>query len=57
MRTRRWFLRTSGLAVGVLGTSQLWLKPAHAQARRAGKVLVAILQRGGRNPTEPSANV
>jgi uncharacterized protein (DUF1501 family) len=54
MRTRRWFLRTSGLAVGVLGTSQVWLKPAMAQApsttlgtsRQSRKVLVAILQRG-----------
>jgi uncharacterized protein (DUF1501 family) len=53
MRTRRWFLRTSGLAVGVLGTSQVWLKPATAQglsatpgAGRSRKVLVAILQRG-----------
>ena len=46
MRTRRWFLRTSGLAVGVLGTSQVWLKPAAAQERPSRKVLVAILQRG-----------
>jgi uncharacterized protein (DUF1501 family) len=46
MRSRRWFLRTSGLAVGVLGTSQVWLKPALAQARSTRKVLVAILQRG-----------
>ena len=46
MRTRRWFLRTSGLAVGVLGTSQVWLKPASAQDRASRKVLVAILQRG-----------
>jgi uncharacterized protein (DUF1501 family) len=51
MRTRRWFLRTSGLAVGVLGTSQMWLKPAFAQAASttsAGrrKVLVSVLQRG-----------
>src|SRR5688572_2566250 len=46
MRSRRWFLRTSGLAVGILGTSQVWLKPALAQARPARKVLVAILQRG-----------
>jgi len=54
MRTRRWFLRTSGLAVGVLGTSQVWLKPARAQdpstslgaSRSLRKVLVAILQRG-----------
>ena len=46
MRTRRWFLRTSGLAVGVLGTSQVWLKPAVAQERPSRKVLVAILQRG-----------
>ena len=45
MRTRRWFLRTSGLAVGVLGTSQVWLKPAIAQTP-SRKVLVAILQRG-----------
>jgi uncharacterized protein (DUF1501 family) len=54
MRTRRWFLRTSGLAVGVLGTSEVWLKPAFAQdpstslgaTRASRKVLVAILQRG-----------
>jgi uncharacterized protein (DUF1501 family) len=54
MRSRRWFLRTSGLAVGVLGTSQVWLKPAGAQtpstslgaSRASRKVLVAILQRG-----------
>ena len=46
MRTRRWFLRTSGLAVGVLGTSQVWLKPAFAQGSASRKVLVAILQRG-----------
>ena len=45
MRSRRWFLRTSGLAVGVLGTSQVWLKPASAQGQ-SRKVLVAILQRG-----------
>ena len=45
MRSRRWFLRTSGLAVGVLGTSQIWLKPASAQGQ-SRKVLVAILQRG-----------
>src|SRR5687768_10356007 len=46
MRSRRWFLRTSGLAVGVLGASHVWLKPALAQARPTRKVLVAILQRG-----------
>ena len=46
MRSRRWFLRTSGLAVGVLGTSQLWLRPATAQGRPSRKVLVAIFQRG-----------
>jgi uncharacterized protein (DUF1501 family) len=46
MRTRRWFLRTSGLAVGVMGTSGLWLKPAAAQGRPSRKVLVAVLQRG-----------
>ena len=53
MRSRRWFLRTSGLAVGVLGTSQIWLRPATAQtpstllgAGRSRKVLVAIFQRG-----------
>ncbi len=46
MRSRRWFLRTSGLAVGVLGTSQLWVRPAAAQARPSRKVLVAVFQRG-----------
>ncbi len=53
MRSRRWFLRTSGLAVGVLGTSQLWLRPAAAQipstalgTSRSRKVLVAVFQRG-----------
>lgn len=53
MRSRRWFLRTSGLAVGVLGTAQLWLRPAAAQspstslgAGRSRKVLVAVFQRG-----------
>lgn len=46
MHSRRWFLRTSGLAVGVLGTSQVWFKPASAQGLAARKVLVAILQRG-----------
>jgi uncharacterized protein (DUF1501 family) len=46
MRTRRWFLRTSGLAVGLLGTSQIWLRPAAAQSSRSRKVLVAVFQRG-----------
>ena len=46
MHSRRWFLRTSGLAVGVLGTSQVWFKPASAQGLSSRKVLVAILQRG-----------
>jgi uncharacterized protein (DUF1501 family) len=46
MRTRRWFLRTSGLAVGLLGTSQIWLRPATAQSARSRKVLVAVFQRG-----------
>jgi uncharacterized protein (DUF1501 family) len=46
MRTRRWFLRTSGLAVGFLGTSQLQLRPASAQSRGSRKVLVAVFQRG-----------
>jgi len=46
MRTRRWFLRTSGLAVGVLGSSHVWCKPASAQERASRKVLVAVLQRG-----------
>jgi uncharacterized protein (DUF1501 family) len=43
----------SGLAVGVLGTSQIWLRPASAQSRStltgAGasrKVLVSVFQRG-----------
>ena len=46
MHSRRWFLRTSGLAVGVLGTSQVWCKPASAQGVASRRVLVAILQRG-----------
>jgi uncharacterized protein (DUF1501 family) len=46
MRTRRWFLRTSGLALGFLGTSNLWLRPAAAQNRASRKVLVAVFQRG-----------
>lgn len=53
MRSRRWFLRTSGLAVGVLGTSEIWLRPASAQGSSPGlgangsrKVLVAVFQRG-----------
>ena len=46
MRTRRWFLRTSGLAIGVFGTSHVWFKAAAAQARTSRKVLIAILQRG-----------
>ena len=46
MRGRRWFLRTSGLAVGFLGTSQYWLRPASAQGRGSRKVLVAVFQRG-----------
>ena len=53
MHSRRWFLRTSGLAVGVLGTSEIWLRPASAQgpstslgARNSRKVLVAVFQRG-----------
>lgn len=46
MRTRRWFLRTSGLAVGALGTPHAWIKPATAQGAPSRKVLVAVLQRG-----------
>jgi uncharacterized protein (DUF1501 family) len=46
MRTRRWFLRTSGLAVGALGTPHAWIKPASAQGVPSRKVLVAVLQRG-----------
>src|SRR5688572_4446278 len=58
MRTRRWFLRTSGLAVGVLGSSHGWAKTALAQTRPALKVLVAIRQRGaadGLNTVVPFA--
>ena len=58
MRSRRWFLRTSGLAVGVLGTSGIWCRPAFAQGRPSRKVLVAVLQRGaadGLNIVVPSA--
>jgi uncharacterized protein (DUF1501 family) len=46
MRTRRWFLRTSGLAVGVLGTSRIWMRAASAEERAARRVLVAVFQRG-----------
>ena len=46
MRTRRWFLRTSGLAVGVLGTSPAWLVCGEARAATRRRVLVVVFQRG-----------
>jgi len=46
MPSRRWFLRTSGMAVGLLGTSPMWMVPAAAQSTDRRKVLVAVFQRG-----------
>jgi uncharacterized protein (DUF1501 family) len=46
MPSRRWFLRTSGLTVGALGTAPAWLMRTAAQASTKRKILVAIFQRG-----------
>jgi uncharacterized protein (DUF1501 family) len=46
MFSRRWFLRTSGMAVGLLGTSPMWLMPGAAQGATRRKILVAVFQRG-----------
>jgi len=46
MPSRRWFLRTSGMAVGLYGTSPMWLVPASAESTDRRKVLVAVFQRG-----------
>ena len=46
MATRRWFLRTSGLTIGALGTAPGWLMRAAAQGSDKRKILVAIFQRG-----------
>ena len=46
MATRRRFLQTSALTVGVLGTAPAWLLRAAAQGTHGGKTLVVIFQRG-----------
>jgi uncharacterized protein (DUF1501 family) len=46
MLTRRTFLRTSGIALGAVGTAPLWLMRAAAQGKNGRKILVVIFQRG-----------
>lgn len=46
MVTRRAFIRTSGLAAGVMTTAPGWLLRAAAQGTGRRKVLVAVFQRG-----------
>src|SRR5215831_19650917 len=46
MLTRRYFLRSSALAVAGLGVAPSWLLRAAAQGENKRKTLVAIFQRG-----------
>jgi uncharacterized protein (DUF1501 family) len=46
MLTRRYFLRSSALAVAGLGVAPSWLLRAAAQGENKRKILVAIFQRG-----------
>jgi uncharacterized protein (DUF1501 family) len=46
MYTRRYFLRTSALAVAGVGVAPSWLLRAAAQGESRRKILVAIFQRG-----------
>jgi uncharacterized protein (DUF1501 family) len=46
MATRRWFLRTTGMTIGLLGAAPAWLARAAAQGSDRRKILVAVFQRG-----------
>lgn len=46
MWTRRTFLRTAGLTVGIAGAAPAWLMRAAAQGSARRKILVAVFQRG-----------
>jgi uncharacterized protein (DUF1501 family) len=46
MTDRRWFLRTAGLTIGVLGAAPAWLARAAEQGSPRRKILIAIFQRG-----------
>src|SRR5689334_13879033 len=46
MFTRRYFLKSSALAVAGLGAAPAWLVRAAAQGSERKKVLIAIFQRG-----------
>src|SRR5216683_7023552 len=46
MLTRRYFLRSSAVAVAGVGLAPLWLVRAAAQGERRRKILIAIFQRG-----------
>jgi uncharacterized protein (DUF1501 family) len=46
MATRRSFLRTAGMTIGLLGTAPGWVGRAAAQGSPRRKILIAIFQRG-----------
>lgn len=47
MTDRRWFLRTAGMTIGVLGAAPGWLaRAAAAEGNARRKILIAIFQRG-----------
>lgn len=46
MRDRRWFLRTTGMTIGVLGTAPGWLARAADQGSPRRKILVSVFLRG-----------
>src|ERR1700722_16196559 len=46
MLTRRYFLRTSAIALAGLGTAPSWLLRAMAQGQSRRKILITIFQRG-----------
>jgi uncharacterized protein (DUF1501 family) len=46
MLTRRYFLRSSALAIAGFGTAPSWLLSATAQAQAKRKILIAVFQRG-----------
>lgn len=46
MTDRRWFLRTAGMTIGVLGAAPAWLARAAEQGSPRRKILIAVFQRG-----------
>lgn len=46
MTTRRRFLRSAGMTIGLLGTAPAWLRRAAAEGNPRRKILISVFQRG-----------